>query len=86
MFVNQALFRYETLMVFLLDFLECQNVVHYIFIAKSFETVKFWAAKATKIIKILDLLRNAEVSNIFVKFQGIGKKITKSMFSLQEKH
>ena len=46
-----------------------------------YETVKFWAVKATKIIKILDLLRNNDVSNIFVKFQGIGEKITKSMFS-----
>ena len=33
------------------------------------ETVKFRAAKATKIIRILDLLRNADVSRFFAKFQ-----------------
>ena len=31
----------------------------------SQETVKLWAAKATKIIKILDVFRNADVSKIF---------------------
>ena len=35
----------------------------------SQETIKIWAAKAVKVIKILDLLRNDDVSKIFVKFQ-----------------
>ena len=46
----------------------------------TIETVKFRAAKATKIIKILDLSRNADVSNFFAKFQCFCKKITKIMF------
>ena len=29
------------------------------------ETVELWAAKATKIVKILDLFRNADISKIF---------------------
>ena len=44
------------------------------------EMVKFWAAKATKIIKILDVLRNTDISKFFVKFQRFDKKIAKSMF------
>ena len=58
----------KTVLVFLFDFLECCNVVHYILIKNSqifHEKVKFWAAKATKIIKILDLITNADISKIF---------------------
>ena len=40
----------------------------------SEETVKFWVAKATKTIKILNLFRNADISNFFVKFQLFHKK------------
>ena len=46
----------------------------------SHETVKYWAAKTTKIIKILDIFRNADVAKFFVKFQCFHKKINKSMF------
>ena len=34
------------------------------------DTVKFRAAKTTKIIKILDLVRIADVSRLFAKFSG----------------
>ena len=37
--------------------------------------VKFWAAKTTRIIKILDLFKNADISKTFVEFQGFYKKI-----------
>ena len=37
------------------------------------EKVKFWAAKATKIIKILDLFKNADISKIFVDFNVLIK-------------
>ena len=71
------------LLVFLFNFLECQNVVHYILINNNrifYEKVKFWAAKATKIIKILDLFKNADISKIFAEFRCFDKKITESMF------
>ena len=48
------------------------------------EKVKFWAAKATKIIKILDLFKNADISKIFAEFQCFDKKITQSMFLPQK--
>ena len=58
----------KTLLIFLFDFLEGQNVVHN-FLSEnsqiSQETVKYCAAKTTKIIKILDLFRNADVSRSF---------------------
>ena len=48
--------------------LECCSLHFDWKIVKSQETVKFWAAKVTKIIKILDIFRNADSSNFFVKF------------------
>ena len=72
MFVNQVLFCYiiKTFPVFLFHFLEFWNVVHYITKNSRIvhEKVKFWAAKATKIIKILDLLKMLTSANFFVEF------------------
>ena len=62
----------------------CWNVVHYIFIKNQMchEIVKFWASK---IIRILYLLNNADVSKIFAKFQYFDEKINKVMcFSTPE--
>ena len=42
--------------------------------------VKFWTAKATKIIRILYFLSNAGISNKFAKSQCFDKKMTNSMF------
>ena len=53
-------------------------------IAKSLAKIKFWAEKATKIIKISDLFENADVIKIFIKFQCFHKKITKSVFFHQK--
>ena len=79
--VNQDLFHYEnvgSIFIWLFGMLECCSL-H--FNRKnsqiSQETVKFWAAKAIKIIKILDLFGNAGSSKFFVKFQCFPKKITK---------
>ena len=69
MFVNQVLFRYENVasegfltfwnagMLFVTFQSENSQI--------SRETIKFWAAKATKIIKISDLIENADVIKIF---------------------
>ena len=59
MFVNQVLFGYESVAgVFICHiFIKNSHIFH--------EKVKFWAAKATKIIKILDLFGNADINNIF---------------------
>ena len=46
--------------------------------------VKFWAAKTTKIIKILDLLRMLTSTKHFVEFQCFDKKMTQSMFYPQK--
>ena len=62
MIVNQVLFCYENVASEVFYFLECWNVVHY---QISKESIKFWAAKPTKIIKISDLFENADVIKIF---------------------
>ena len=46
--------------------------------------MKFWAAKATEIIKISDLFESPDVIKFLVKFQCFHKKITKSMFFHQK--
>ena len=48
------------------------------------EKVKFWAAKVTKIIKMLDLLKMLTSAKYFVEFQCFDKKIKQSMFSLSK--
>ena len=69
MFVNQVLFRYENVAsdFFLLFGMPEYCSLH--FNRKnsqiSNETIKFWAAKATKIIKISDLFESADVVKIF---------------------
>ena len=50
------------------------------------ETVKFGAAKSTEIINILDLFRNAGVSNFLLNFNVFIKNITKSMSFFSKKH
>ena len=50
-------------------------------IAECFiKKVKFWAAKTIKIIKILDIFKNADISINFFELQCFDKKITQSMF------
>ena len=44
------------------------------------QKVNFWAAKTTKIIKILDLFKMLTLAKNFVEFQCFDKEITQSMF------
>ena len=83
MFVSRVLSPHENVagVLFLfLDMLECcplhfrqknSQLCHKI--------VKFWAAKSTKIIKILYFLSNAGISKKFAKFECFDKKMTNSM-------
>ena len=69
MFVNQVLFRYKNVAsVFYLTFWNAR-MLFITFSSKNsrifHEKVKFWAAKATKIIEILDLFKNAHISKFF---------------------
>ena len=63
--------------------LECCSLHFNKKIAESFhEKVKFWTAKVTKIIKILDFSKMLTSAKYFVEFQCFDKKIAQSMFSL----
>ena len=84
MFVNGVLSCYDDILSINLTFRMLQ------FITFSSENsqmtcpaaVKFWAAKATKIIRILCLLRNADTSKQFcLTYLRFGKKMTKECFS-----
>ena len=76
------------MLVFLFNFLECQNAVHYILIKNSpifHKKVKFWAAKATKIIKFWIFSKMLTSAKCFAEFQCFDKKITQSMSLLPKK-
>ena len=69
MFVNRILFRYENVACFFLTFLNSEMFIT--FLKENSEMchqiVKFWAAKATKIMRTLYLFRNADFSKKFAK-------------------
>ena len=71
----------KTLLVFLIDFWNAR-MLFITFLSENsqicHETVKFWAAKAPKIIKMSDLFRKSDVSKFFVNFQCFDKKIGKT--------
>ena len=62
--------------------LECCSLLFTRKIAESFmKRSIFWAAKATKIIKILDLFKNADISKIFLlNFNVLIKRYPKVCF------
>ena len=82
MFANLALFPDENVTGAFISFSEMLECFHYISSEKKLclKIVKFWIAKAGKIIKIPYFLSNPDVSNKFAKFPCFDKKMSNSIF------